>query len=59
MIEDEATAHWNDKIFIAEIDQRINELETGKTKGYSWNKVKEQAAQTLKSAKVKKSCNLD
>jgi hypothetical protein len=56
MVEDDVESNipWNDKTFIAEIDRRIDELETGKTKGYTWIEVKAQAAQSLKSAKAKK-----
>jgi hypothetical protein len=45
---------WNDKSFVAEIDRRIAELESGKVKGYTWEEVKEQTVKALKSAKVKK-----
>jgi hypothetical protein len=42
---------WNDKDFIAEIERRTAELETGKIKGLSWNEVKQNArkAATKKS----------
>lgn len=56
MVEEDAStgAPWKDKTFIAEIDRRINQLESGKTKGYTWSEVQSQAAKTLKSAKSKK-----
>jgi hypothetical protein len=56
MVEEEVAtdSHWNDKAFIAEIDKRIAQLETGKTKGYTWAEVRKQAAKTLKSVKDKR-----
>ena len=50
----ETNLPWNDKTFVAEIDRRIAELESGKVKGYTWEEVKEQTTKALKSAKVKK-----
>jgi hypothetical protein len=56
MIEDEVASNlpWNNKSFVAEIDKRIQDLETGKTKGYTWDEVKKHSTLALKSAKNKK-----
>ena len=55
MVEAEADIEnpWNDKAFIAEMNKRVNELETGKVKGYSWEEVKQHTAKTLKAIKGK------
>jgi hypothetical protein len=45
---------WNYKTFLTEMDRRIEELESGKTKGYTWKEVRDQAAQAIKSVKGKK-----
>ncbi len=44
---------WNDKNFIAEMEKRTAELESGDMKGYSWAEVKKRAARSLKTQKVK------
>ena len=44
---------WKDTGFIAEMDRRVAELESGKVKGYSWEVVKEKARQSLKPKKGK------
>jgi len=43
--EDNAVSgnHWDDKEFVAEMDKRMEELESGKVKGMSWDEVKRQA----------------
>ena len=51
--EQEAESPWKDKSFIAEMDRRVAELESGKVKGYSWEEVKQRARQSLKSGKRK------
>jgi putative addiction module component (TIGR02574 family) len=43
MVEDEIIEHfdlWKDKDFIKELDRRIEELESGKVKGSTWDEVK-------------------
>jgi len=45
-VEDDNTRvynHWDDKEFVAEMDKRMEELESGKVKGMSWDEVKRQA----------------
>ena len=39
---------WNDEGFVKEIDKRINDLETGNVKGYTWDKVQQRARKSLK-----------
>jgi len=55
MVEEDVvtSAPWNDKPIIAEIDRRIEQLESGKTKGYTWGEVQAQTVRTLKSVKSK------
>lgn len=43
MVEDEIIEKldpWKDKDFVAELDRRIEEFETGKVKGSTWEEVK-------------------
>lgn len=42
---------WKDEAFVAEINKRIEELETGKEKGYTWEEVKMRARQSAKATK--------
>ncbi|MBC7874142.1 MAG: hypothetical protein H7Y01_09115 [Ferruginibacter sp.] len=44
---------WNDKDFIAEMNRRTAELESGNVKGYSWDEVKKRARKSLKAQKTK------
>ena len=39
--------HWEDKEFIAELDKRIEDFESGKVKGVSWEEVKKKATDRL------------
>lgn len=39
---------WDDKDFIAEIERRTEELESGKVKGYGWEEVKQRARKAVK-----------
>ena len=45
---------WSDTEFITEMNNRLHELENGKTKVYSWEEVKQTASRKIKSAKVRK-----
>ena len=45
---------WKDKEFVAEIERRTSELESGKVKGYTWEEVKQGARQAYKNRKGKK-----
>ena len=56
MVEDdiEEYNHWDDKTFVAEMNRRMNELETGKVKGCTWEEVKKRAVKKLQSAKAGK-----
>ena len=51
--EQEPESPWKDKNFIAEMDRRVAELESGKEKGFSWEEVKQRARQSIKSGKKK------
>jgi putative addiction module component (TIGR02574 family) len=44
---------WNDKDFIAEIERRTAEMESGKVKGYTWEEVKQRARRAIKNKKRK------
>jgi putative addiction module component (TIGR02574 family) len=37
---------WKDEAFVAELDKRIEELESGKKKGFTWEEVKQRARQS-------------
>ena len=45
MVEEDITEYdrWNDNEFLDEMNNRVNDLETGKVKGYSWEEVKQRA----------------
>jgi TonB-dependent SusC/RagA subfamily outer membrane receptor len=45
---------WDDKEFVAELDRRTAELESGKVKGYTWEEVKQGARQAYKNRKGRK-----
>ncbi len=45
--------HWQDGKFIDEMNKRVDELETGKVKGYSWEQVKSRAKKALKASKIR------
>jgi putative addiction module component (TIGR02574 family) len=40
---------WNEEGLITELDKRMEELESGKEKGYTWEEVKQRARQSLKA----------
>lgn len=42
---------WTDKEFISEMNRRVKELETGKTKGYTLAETTTRARKRLKSAR--------
>lgn len=44
---------WDDKDFVAEIEHRTTELESGKIKGHTWEEVKQKARQLGKYKKLK------
>jgi putative addiction module component (TIGR02574 family) len=44
--------HWEDEEFLNEIDQRIQDYESGKDKGLSWDEVKTKARNELKAKRV-------
>jgi len=39
--------HWNDPEFVAEMDSRVRELESGEVKGSTWQEVKQRALQSI------------
>lgn len=45
---------WNDKAFIAEMDRRFSEMESGKVKTYSLEEVEAETRQSYKKRKNKK-----
>ncbi|MEI9934543.1 MAG: hypothetical protein WDM71_06750 [Ferruginibacter sp.] len=47
-------AWWNNKTYIAEMDKRFGELETGKVKGYTLEELEAGARQAYKNRKHKK-----
>jgi len=50
---EEGTDIWEDQGFIKEMDSRMNDLESGKVKGYSWDEVKNITRQSLSEIKRK------
>jgi len=44
---------WEDPEFLKEMEERTNDLETGKVKGYSWDEVKKITRQSLSEIKRK------
>lgn len=44
---------WKDEAFVAELDKRVEELERGKAKGFTWEEVKEQAKEFARAKKRK------
>jgi len=44
---------WEDENFVAEMDSRIADLESGKVKGYTWDEVKRKAKSIQKPGKKK------
>lgn len=45
---------WKDKTFIAEMDRRFAEMESGKVKTYTLEEVEAEARQSYKKRKLKK-----
>ena len=45
---------WNDKTYIAEMDRRFAELESGKVKGYTIEEMEAGARESHKNRKLKK-----
>lgn len=43
------THTWKDAGFVAEMDRRMAELESGEVNGYTWDEVKQRAKDPLKS----------
>ncbi len=39
---------WKDEGFVTELDKRMEELESGKVKGYTWEEVKQRARKSVK-----------
>lgn len=48
--EDKSYNYWKDAAFVSDVEQRTMDLERGRVKGISWEKVKQKA----RSSKVKK-----
>ena len=44
---------WDDESFVKEMDKRVEELESGKDKGLSWEEVKLRARRSVKTKKGK------
>ena len=55
MVEEEIepTDIWNDDAFVAELERRVNEIESGEVKGYTWEQVQANANKALKAVKQK------
>ncbi|MBN8853225.1 MAG: hypothetical protein BGO55_13190 [Sphingobacteriales bacterium 50-39] len=51
--QDQEINPWKDAGFVAEMDRRMAELESGKVKGYTWDEVKQRARNSIKSKKRK------
>ena len=53
MVEEDIVEYnrWDDKNFIAEMNKRMKELETGKAKGFKWDEVKQRVNKRLKAVK--------
>ena len=45
--------HWDDPEFVKEMDRRMEDLETGKDKGVSWEEVQKEVRNMLDSMKKK------
>jgi putative addiction module component (TIGR02574 family) len=54
MVEEEIQPDsvWADDEFVAELERRVNEVETGEVKPYSWQEVQARAAKALKAANI-------
>ncbi len=49
--QDHEYSPWKEPGFVAEMDRRVSELESGKVKGYTWEEVKQRATQSVKAKK--------
>ena len=45
----EVTDHWQDPEFVAEMNRRVEEMESGKVKGSSWEEVHNRVRQKAKA----------
>jgi putative addiction module component len=52
-VQDQESSPWKDAGFVAEMDRRMTELESGKVKGYSWDEVRQRARNSVKPKKRK------
>ncbi len=52
--EEAETDRWKDKVFMAEMDRRFSEMESGKVKTYTLEEVEAEARQSYKKRKSKK-----
>ena len=50
----EEQAWWDDKVYIAEMDRRFAEMDSGKVKGYTLEEMESGARQAYKNRKQKK-----
>ena len=55
MVEEEIepTDMWKDEVFVAELERRVNEIESGEVTGYTWEQVQANANKALKAVKQK------
>jgi hypothetical protein len=55
MVEEEILPDnlWDDENFVSELERRVNEVESGAVKPYSWKEVQARAAKALKAAKIR------
>lgn len=51
--EIESCDNWNNVAFVEEMKKRTREMESGKTRTYSWNEVQEKAKQALEKVRSK------
>lgn len=51
--EEQGTNLWQNEAFVAEMDKRTHDLETGKVKGYSWDEVKKMGRKAITEMKGK------
>ena len=49
--QDQESSPWKDAGFVAEMDRRMAEMESGKVKGYTWDEVKHRARNSIKPKK--------
>ena len=46
---EEKSDHWNDASFVAELDKRVNDYVSGKSKSFSWEEAKVKLAKKKKA----------